>query len=975
MIRRLSSRTWPIPSRARRRTRAALRPALEQVEGRVLLAPFSVGGDPIVHPADFRVTAFASGLTYPTAVLAEPDGSLLVIENTPPAGDANFYDSTAQVVRLVDTNGDGVADGTPTVLASGLPGADSALVQAGPYVITSSSFGTISFLHTGASPASPLSLSGTINLAFPSPWEHPTFALAVGPAPGHPGDYNVFFNIGSQFNGIKKDAQGNILYDANGVAIPDPTTGHVPASGLISATLDGDAIYMVTLHDNDGTPVLSGLTKIATGLRNAASMAIDPATGDLLFADNGIDGTDGGNEAYSTDTLHRIAAADIGKSVPNYGFPYSYSLTNIVPGSPETVVNPGGRVPPLASFQPLNDPNLPSTGSESEGASGFAIAPPLFPAGLNRGVFIGFHGIFNTGGTSNEENPMLFADPSTGKYFDFISNDEPNIGHLDGATSTSDSLFVSDIASNGQVFGGVGTGVIYQIKALVPPIPDAGFEQVQVGAGQFRYLPTGSTWTFAGSSGISANNSGFTSANPPAPEGLQVAFLQETGSFSQAVTGWAAGSYTLSFDAAQRGNYQASRQDFSVLVDGAVVGTFTPAGKSYQSYTTATFAVAAGSHTITFRGLDSAGGDNTAFVDLVSVTSLATIGDAGFEQVQLGTGQFRYLPTGSPWTFTGNSGISANNSGFTSGNPPAPQGVQVAFLQQTGSFSQAVSGWAAGSYALSFDAAQRGNTQASKQDFSVLVDGAVVGTFTPAGTSYQSYTTAVFTVGAGAHSITFRGLDSAGGDNTAFVDRVSVASLATIGDAGFEQVQVGAGQFRYLPSGSPWTFAGSSGISANNSGFTSGNPPAPAGCAGRLPPRDRLVQPGRLWLGRGLLHAQLRCRPARPQPGVEAGLQRAGRRLRSGDLHSRRDNVPVLHHRHFHRRCRGAHDHLPGPGQRRRRQHRLRRRHQVGSLIGLHDLELAWRETHSMIEDKARNPTSRLTGPHRERTWPGFASL
>ena len=48
-----------------------------------------------------------------------------------------------------------------------------------------------------------------------------------------------------------------------------------------------------------------------------------------------MDGTDGGNEAYSTDTLHRIAAADIGQSVPNYGFPYSYTLTNLVPGSPD----------------------------------------------------------------------------------------------------------------------------------------------------------------------------------------------------------------------------------------------------------------------------------------------------------------------------------------------------------------------------------------------------------------------------------------------------------------------------------------------------------------------------------------------------------------------------------------------------------------------------------------------------------------
>ena len=150
-----------------------------------------------------------------------------------------------------------------------------------------------------------------------------------------------------------------------------------------------------------------------------------------------------------------------------------------------------------------------------------------------------------------------------------------------------------------------------------PTVPDMGLEQVAVGSGQFQYRPTGSPWAFAGGAGISANGSGFTSGNPPAPEGTQVAFLQNTGSISQAVAGWAAGSYRLTFYAAQRANYQASRQDFQrpgrrrrrrhvhalrdvvpVLHDRRVHG-------------------AAGSHTITFQGLDSAGGDNTAFVDQV----------------------------------------------------------------------------------------------------------------------------------------------------------------------------------------------------------------------------------------------------------------------------------------------------------------------------------------------------------------------
>ena len=227
----------------------------------------------------------------------------------------------------------------------------------------------------------------------------------------------------------------------------------------------------------------------------------------------------------------------------------------------------------------------------------------------------------------------------------------------------------------------------------------------------------------------------------------------------------------LTFDAAQRGNYQASQQDFEVLIDGTVISTFTPSSTSYLSYSTATFTVTAGSHTIKFQGLDSAGGDNTAFVDAVTLASRPAIGDPGFEQVQVGAGHYQYRPTGSPWTFAGSSGLAANNSAFTSGNPPAPQGTQVAFLQTTGSFTQTVTGWAAGSYVLTFDAAQRGNYQASHQDFEVLVDGTVISTFTPSSTSYLSYSTATFTVTAGSHTIKFQGLDSAGGDNTAFVER------------------------------------------------------------------------------------------------------------------------------------------------------------------------------------------------------------
>ena len=310
-------------------------------------------------------------------------------------------------------------------------------------------------------------------------------------------------------------------------------------------------------------------------------------------------------------------------------------------------------------------------------------------------------------------------------------------------------------------------------------VTDLGFEQPAVGTGAFEYNPTGSTWTFSGSAGISGNDSVFTSGNPPAPQGAQVAFLQGYGSFTQSVPASTdTGTYVLTFKAANRGNNGVSQENFEVLIDGSVVGTFTPSSTSYQSYSTVAFPVIAGAaHSITFQGLDSAGGDNSAFIDQVAVAlaSPSSIGDPGFEQPVVGSGNFQLDPPGSPWGFTGSAGISGNDSGFTSGNPPAPQGAQVAVLQGTGSFTQNVANLVAGlSYVLTFDAAQCGNFGVSQQDFEVLIDGSVVGTFQPTGTTYECYT-ASFTVTAGAtHTITFKGLDSAGGDNTAFLDTTTL---------------------------------------------------------------------------------------------------------------------------------------------------------------------------------------------------------
>jgi glucose/arabinose dehydrogenase len=452
---------------------------LEQLEERRLLTgnpPFAVGGDPIVNPADFRVTTFASGLNYPHGMLTLSDGSLLVAVNNPISGQS-FYNTTGQLLRFVDANGDDVADGAGQVLYNNLPGGVTALHQAGEFILaTSSATGNerISVLRTGATVGASLTLVGSINFSFPTNWEHTSFASVVRPTPGQSGNFDVIFNIGSQYNGVVIGGNGSVVLDNNGNPTYEPSTGTVSASGLISGTLLGDSLYMVTLHDDNHNPVVSNLTRIASGLRNAASLAIDPTSGDLYLADNGIDGNNGGNEAWSTDELNRIPKAQIGVTVPFFGFPevingqltYSYVKTIDKPGEPVTVVNSGVGVQPLVAFEPLPDPVLTAEGSESEGPSGFALSPSGFPAGLNHGAFIGFHGVFNAGGTANDENPLVFANPSTGHYFDFVSNNESGIGHIDDILSTPDSLYLADIASGGNMGSGAGQGVIYQIKAI-----------------------------------------------------------------------------------------------------------------------------------------------------------------------------------------------------------------------------------------------------------------------------------------------------------------------------------------------------------------------------------------------------------------------------------------------------------------------------------------------------------------------------
>ena len=393
-------------------------------------APFALQGGGLVDLGELRVTVFAEGLAYPHGMAELADGSLLVATSEPTGG--SYFRSTGALVRLVDEDEDGVADGPGQVLAGGLPGGLTDVRRAGDLVYAVSAGWEapgITVLRVGVEPGDPLTVVGTIAFAYGVTMDHGTYAVATREDPEEPGRHDLFFNVGSLSN--------------------DTVGATVTASGLVSGELVDASIYRVRVDDSGPAPVFGAPERIAGGLRNAAGIAVDPRTGDLWFEDNGIDLPDDRIVPLSADELNRLPARRIGGNVEDYGFPSAY-----VDYATGERVGKGGLRPEVAF--------LPVDGSENEGAAGIALAPPGFPAGLDDGVFVGFHGQWDEVGLANEENPLVYVDRGSGEYVHIVGNDEPGVGHLDGLLATRDALYVSDLTGTGSLVGGAA-GTIYRI--------------------------------------------------------------------------------------------------------------------------------------------------------------------------------------------------------------------------------------------------------------------------------------------------------------------------------------------------------------------------------------------------------------------------------------------------------------------------------------------------------------------------------
>lgn len=326
---------------------------------------------------------------------------------------------------------------------------------------------------------------------------------------------------------------------------------------------------------------------------------------------------------------------------------------------------------------------------------------------------------------------------------------------------------VSAVNANGES----ANSVVASVNAQA--IAGSSFEAPAVG--NFAYNPSGCFWTFSAQSGnsgsgIVANGSAF--GNPNAPDGSQAGFVQSFGSITQTISGFVPGTtYVVSYAAAQRsGAAQHGGETWNVTIDGNVIQTNTPGGTSYAPYST-TFVASATTHTLAFVGTNLNGDDNTVFIDNVLISVVSPIAaNFSFETPNLGSGH-QYTPSGASWTFTGQSGIAANGSAFNVSN--SPMGTQVAFVQSLGSMAQTLSGFTVGrTYTISYSAAQRPGNQ---QTWDLRMGGATIQSGSGGGSGFVTYSVN-FTAAATSYALSFVGTNLNGGDNTVFIDNLSITS-------------------------------------------------------------------------------------------------------------------------------------------------------------------------------------------------------
>ena len=397
--------------------------------------------------------------------------------------------------------------------------------------------------------------------------------------------------------------------------------------------------------------------------------------------------------------------------------------------------------------------------------------------------------------------------------------------------------------------------------ALVNP----SFEIPALSSYQYNPTGTGIGWTFSSQSGIQHNGSAWNAAT--APDGVQTAFVQRTGSISQALS-LNAGTYALSFKAAQR---SGQIQPVQVTVDGTQIGSLvSPPSGSFTAFSIPFSVVSSGTHTLTFTGTDP--NDKTTFIDAVALSSSSVVATtttlaSSLNPSTTGTSvTFTTTVTGS--APTGNVGFTADGTTLTGcaavALPTGSANSKIATCSTTtlGTGTHSIvaiyAGDAANSGSTSTALSQVVNNLTSNTTLTSSLNPLTAGTnvtftatitgsaptgsvaFTADGTmlagcavvalptgsaNSKTATCSTTSLATGTRSIvaTYAGDAANSGSTSTALSQVvtSVAPPSSLVNPSFETPALPSGGYQYNPSaaGIGWTFSTNSGIQRNGSAW------------------------------------------------------------------------------------------------------------------------------------------------------------
>jgi len=449
---------------------------------------------------------------------------------------------------------------TTTIASSANPAAKGSTVTFTATVTGNNPTGSVNFTDGGTSIAGcgAVAVSGTGNTRTAA---CATSALAAGThsiAASYGGDGS---NAASSSGVLSQTVNGSSSTTGISTSLTPSTVG---ISVTFTATVSG-ASPTGTVNFKDGSTSISGCSGVTVaGSGNIRTAAC--ATGALGAGSHGVSAVysgDGSNSGSTSSTLTEVV---------NQG-PSSTSIS-----SSSNPSSAGASVTFTASvngYAPSGTVSFTDGGASISGCSAVALS--------------------GSGNTSTAQCATSALAAAT---------------HSIAASYSGDA---NNVASTSSVLSQV-------VNASQPPssLVNGGFETPALVSGGYVYNPSAPGWTFSTSSGIQSNGSAWGAAN--APEGVQTAFVQSFGAISQALT-LSAGSYTLSFSAAQRACCVTPYGNpLKVTLDGAQVGSLiSPAGTSFSSFNVTLSITSGGTHTIAFVG--TASGDNTTFIDAVTLAS------------------------------------------------------------------------------------------------------------------------------------------------------------------------------------------------------------------------------------------------------------------------------------------------------------------------------------------------------------------